>query len=502
MSSTKSPPGIKLKTYMMSGFSGLDSSTDITGQDTGERQPLATCDNASCDWRGQIVRDPAAKRVLDGSLITHVRFYGDNEDETNVVYAEQSDYAVSLKSDRDHILEDVYEGKRIVTSTVFANAVHLCSGGGYMYRYNGSTFTRNESNSMEYLSPAYCCAVQRRLVVAGLLGRKTEVHLARVDTHNVFPDDEDPNEENVLRAGKIDVGNLIGTADQVRGIAAFEQNRLAIFTRNKTLIYVIDPDINNWELDERANINIGTISHNTIQQAGTDLLFCSERGVHTIRRSRENGILVYADVLSRKVDMLYRSMLKSVPDKQSVSALWNQETGQYTIYFPQSDRLVKSLTLTLTSGDLTEGSWSTGSYVNARCGDMLGGRAVVAGYGGVYELMDVEDDDDNLVDVPMEIMTPVSWHGSMTQDKQSHSFFIHASGQGDLLVEVFNERNQLLAAYPLEIEDDDDGQFPDNPISRQYERKFEARYRGLRTRITSTGKGLVRILAFGFNVRA
>lgn len=501
MASFKSPPGIKTKAIVMSNFSGLDSSTDVTSQDTKDNQTLATCNNAFCDWRGQIVRAPAGKRIIPAGLVVHARFYGNDINENPIAFAEQTDYKISLKSDSGHAVEDVYNTGAMVTSTVFANRVHFCSRNGYMYNYDGNVFRRNESNSMELLAPAYCCSVQRRVIVAGLLGRRTEVQLSRVDTYDVFADDEDPNEENVLRAGKIEIGNLLGTADRITGIAGFEQNRLAIFTRNRTLIYAIDPDINEWTLDERANINIGTISHNTIVQAGTDLVFCSERGVHTIQRSRENGILVYSSILSQRVDILYRSLLRQVPNRESINAVWDQENSQYHIFFPISERISKRLTVNLNMQEDIPEKWSTGDYLNARCGDTLGGRFVLAGNGGVYEVFDVEDDSGDLADIEMDVKTPVSWHGSMTEDKATQAFFLHATGQGDLHVEISNEHDVLLTSFDLEIKDDEDAKFPDNPISRQYERKFEAIYRGLRVRLTSKGKGLIRILAIGFNVR-
>lgn len=501
MSSTKSPSGIRVRSFIQNNFVGLDSSTDIRAQDTGDRQTLEVCENAYCDWRGQIVRNAAAKRILKAACATHVRFYGSNSDENNIAYAESNKFSTTIKSDKGHILEDAYASDAIITSTVFAKKAHFCSKGERMYHYDGYKFLQNESTSMEFLAPAYCCSVQRRLVVAGVLGRSTEVQLTRVDSHNVFPDDESPTDENVLRAGSIEIGNLIGTADDIKGIASFEQNRLAIFTRNKTLIYAIDPDINLWELDERANINIGTVSHNTIKQAGTDLIFCSERGVHTIKRSRDNGILVYADVLSQKVDILYRSLIKNVRDKEQISAVWNQETSQYHIFFPYAENKSTHLTLTLNQSEDVPDKWSTGTFSGISCGDTLGGRAIYGGFGGVYEEADPENASTDLAEVTMRVITPVAWHGSMTEEKETYSFFIHASGQGDMLIEILDENNVILESFVLEIEDDSDGAFPDNPISRQYERRLSVRYRGIKTRITSKGRGLVRILAIGFNVR-
>tara|TARA_R110001606_G_scaffold78348_3_gene181307 strand:- start:34599 stop:36110 length:1512 start_codon:yes stop_codon:yes gene_type:complete len=502
MASTRSNPAVSVRAEIISNFVGVDSSADVTALDRSNAQSLDTCNNAYCDWRGQITRNPAASLVIDETHpITHIRFYTSDDSSTNVVYAIDNGNNVSIKSDAKHLLENAYSAESVVTSTVFNDDVHMTSQTGAVYAYNGLTYTKNSSASIDLLSPKYIASVQRRLCVAGLIGKSTSIQLSRVDSSSVFPDDESPNDENVLRAGEIDIGNLIGTADEIKGISAFEQRSLAIFTRNKCLIYTIDPSIDQWIIDDRANINIGTISHNTIKQAGTDLLFCSQRGVHSIARSRDNGILVFANVLSDSIDITYRSLVKQVKNKESINAVWEPETSQYHVFFPITPNTSKRLTLTLTMAEENPNRWSTGDYLNAVCGDSIGDRTVLGCRGGAYEVFDIEDDNQLLTDNVMTIKTPVLWHGSMTQDKSTHSFFIHASGKGDILVEIFNEKDQLLSAFPLEIEEDSDGSFPNNPINRQYDRKFEARYRGLRVKLTSQGKGLVRVSAIGFNVR-
>ena len=502
MASTRSNPAVSIKPQIISNFIGVDSSADVTAQDRSDAQSLDICNNAYCDWRGQITRNPAALLAIDETHpVTHIRFYTSNEDVANVVYAVDNGDSVTLKSDAKHELNDAYSAGSVVSSTVFNDKVHLTSQTGFVYSYNGLTYTKNTSSSIALLSPKYIASVQRRLCVAGLIGKRTAVQLSRVDSSSVFPDDESSIDENVLRAGQIDIGNLIGTADEIKGISAFEQRSLAIFTRNKCIVYTIDPDIDQWIIDSRTNINIGTISHNTIKQAGTDLLFCSERGIHTIARSRDNGILVFASVLSASIDLTYRALIKQVKNKEAISAVWEPETSQYHVFFPITSTISKRLTLTLTSAETNPNRWSTGDYLNASCGDSIGDRTVLGCRGGVYEVFDVEDNNKNLADNVMTIKTPILWHGSMTQDKSTHSFFIHASGKGDILVEIFNEKDELLSAFPLEIEDNGNGSFPSNPINRQYDRKFEVIYRGLRVKLTSQGKGLVRVSAIGFNVR-
>lgn len=501
VASTKSPSGVRSDTHVYASFQGLDVNSDITGQDNPEAQTLHHCLNASCDLRGQIVRDAAGKRLQQDADVRHVRFFGTSK-EGDVVWVSRADNALSLRSSRNHELLDVYDPDAVVTSTIFNAKVHFCSRGEVPVSYDGLVFRENPSKAAQYLAPAYVCAVQRRLCIAGLTARPTEVQLSRVDDYEVFGDDEDANDENVLRGGSIDIGNMLGTADEIMGVASFEQNRLAIFCRNRTFIYIIDPDIDNWRLDERANINIGTISHNTIVQAGQDLLFCSERGVHSIQRSRDNGILVYSMVMSRRVDILYRELLRAVPDPSMISAVWDHENARFHIFFPTAGDKVRRLSLTIFDEQSeVPPKWSEGDYLNAVCGDVLGGRMVWGGRGGVYEILDPEDDGDELYDVDMRIETPVLWHKSMMYTKYLNGFFLHASGEGELLTELLDEHDRCIHTVPLRIERSVRDHRFEIPLADQYERKAELAYRGLRVRLTNRGKGLLRIMALGFITR-
>lgn len=306
--STRSSTGLKTKTFVYENFQGLDTSRDITSLDTGKEQHLSKINNATADWRGQIVRDAACLERGGEYRVQHVRFFGKNE----LVWAERTGAGINFNSERGHVLENVHEATAIVSSTVFNQNVIFASRARPMYAYDGINFNRNQSPAADLLRPAYVTSVQRRLAVAGIPGRETQVHLSRVDQDQIFPDDEEPDSTSVLRAGFIDVANLLGTADQITGIGSFEQNRLVVFTADRAIIYRVDPDLTRWVIDDNANINIGCASHNTIVNAGTDLLFCSRSGVHSIKRSEENGILVFSYSMSDKIDILYRELFNSV----------------------------------------------------------------------------------------------------------------------------------------------------------------------------------------------
>ena len=342
--SIQSTSGIALTTYSYENFQGLDTSRDITSLDTGEEQHLTSLVNGFCDWRGQIVRDPTVAFRSGDFKVNHVTFYGKDA----VVWAEETGSAINFRSDAGHYLLDVHPTTAIVSSTVFNQRVHFSSRARATYKYDGTSFTRNTSDALNKLNPAFVSSIQRRMVVSGIPGKETQIHFSRVDNEEIFPDDEAADSTNVLRAGFVDIANLLGTADQITGLGAFEQNRLVAFTGDRAIIYKIDPSIDNWLIDDDTFINIGCASHNTICNAGTDLMFCSRSGIHSIKRSEENGILVYSYALSDKVDILYRELFKSVDDPQKITAVFDQDMAQYHVYFPQAGGvLCKRLTLAL-----------------------------------------------------------------------------------------------------------------------------------------------------------
>jgi hypothetical protein len=397
-----------------------------------------------------------------------------------------------------HEAFEIYPQTSVVTSTIFNNKVVFASRDYPMYTYDGFKFEQIEADSDP--RPAYIIAVQRRLATAGQPGRRTLIDFSRVDKEDIFTLDEDPAAVQVTQASDIDVANVIGTADEIRGLGVFENSRLAVFTFDQTLVYQLHPDYTLWQIDDKANIKVGTISHNTICQAGADLLFCSRDGIHSLRRSETNGVTIFTIPMSNKIDLLYREYVKSVEDTEQISAYFDQDEGQYHVFFPISDLISKRLTLTLNPMAGGESKWSSGDFLNIRCGKTLGGVTLLGTPGGVWEQNKVED--IVTYSPEMVVTTPILWQGAINDMKESYSFILQATGKGELQVEAFDERGRYMSSMQFLIEDDGvDDKFPDVPLSRQYERKFEHRYRGVQFRFTTRGKGLLKIIGFAVTVR-
>lgn len=496
----RNPAQIKTRTVAYSNFMGLDSSRPLVSQDTGQNQTLAEINNAFCDFRGQIQLDRPASFLFGDNVVVHTAFFAPGE----TAAAEYRGAGIYLTSSRGHTTtEAVFSTFSPVSSTLFNGKVFFFSKGFAPQSYDGSVFQPGLAPSMQERGPAFGAVVQRRLCVAGVPGFETRVFISRVDNENVFPDEEQADSENVLRAGYIDIANLLGTADQITGLGTFEQDRLAIFTSDRTFIFKVDPDINQWALDDRANIHIGCIGHNAIANAGTDLLFCSRTGVHSIKRSVDNGILVSAITLSDMVKETYRQLTTSVSSTALVSSVWDRDEAQLHIFFPDriGSTISRRLTVTVPTAADQPARFSTADFLNQRCGAFLAGKLVVGTSGGVYELLpeySVTGQSPTAV-----IETPTLWHGRLDDNKQTSSFILQAAGQGDVTVQAFNEDGRQLQEMTIKLDaSEDDGTFLDVPLSKQYERKFEHIYRGVRFRFLLTGKGIVRITGFAVRVRS
>ena len=511
MSTTYAPSGVRVKVYPYEDFQGIDASRDQSALDTGQKQHMIEIENGYADWRGTLIREAGARQRTEGDrLVKHVNFFGRDL----LVWAQLDGGGTSLKSERSeitetevngqpviersHYYEDAFPTSAIVSSTIFNSRTVFFCRDETPIQYDGQVFRKIEAQSDP--RPAFGVSIQRRMAVAGAPSKRTTIDFTRVDEQSIFPEDEDPASVDVLKAADIDISNIIGTADEIKGLGVFESNKLAVFTNDQTLVYTISPDLTQWAIDDKANVKVGTISHNTITQAGSDLMFCSREGVHSLRRSETNGITIFSIPMSNKIDLVYREYLSLVKDPEQITAFFDQDEGQYHIFFPISELISKRLTLTLNPMQGGESKWSSGTFLNAMCGAQLGGKQVLGTPGGVWERSKIEDQVE--FSPEMEVTTPILWQGAINDTKESFSFILQATGKGELQVESFDERGRYLSAMQFLIEDGGaDDKFPDVPLNRQYERKFEHRYRGVQFRFTTRGKGLLKIIGFAVTVR-
>jgi len=473
----------------------MDSSRDVAALENGEAQHLIAINNGFADWRGVINIDRGASRhVLANGTVENIRWFGRD----NAVWVEKNAAGKSFVSDRGQRKDEAYPADAIVSTTVFDGEVIFATQSGPIYHFNGFTWKKNESNSKP--DPAYITTISGRLICAGMTGSATAIWLSRLENPMVMPPDEEADSTQVDKAIYIDIRNVVGSAETIRGLGRFESNRLAVFTEDRTLVYNISANFENIKLDSSIQIGVGTISHNTIAEAGSDLIFCSRNGVHTIKRSKENGITVFPVPMSSKIEEVYRGLVKSVRNPEQINAFFDQDENQYHVFFPLTDKLSRRLTLSLNPVDEENNTWSTSDFLNARCASVLGGRVILGTAGAVWELKQYED--ISMKSPAMTITTPILWHQSINTVKDSHSFILQASGKGIINVEAFNEVGRQLSNIQYQIEGDvRDFKFPENPMRLEYERKFEHRYKGVQFRFSVEGDGLIKIIGFAVNTR-
>jgi hypothetical protein len=370
-----------------------------------------------------------------------------------------------------------------------------------MYRYDGFEF----STSTASIKPSFGVPIQRRLAVAGFKDRPTTIEFSRVDNPDIFLNEEAPTEE-VTRASFIDISNLIGTADEITGLGTFEANRLAVFTKDQTLVYVIDPDFEQWQLDSRANLRIGCIGHNTVVNAGSDLLFCSRRGIHSIMRSEQNGITIAEASLSDEVETLYQDLVKTTPDPRMISAVYDPDALVYHIFFPRpGGTQTVRLSMNFRAGYELR-NFQLGDTLLPRCGTFLGGRLMFGTADGVYEATErAFQQDTGIADLrrsPMVAETPVLWLGDFIGTKRTHTLVLQATGKGRFFIDAVDEDDRPMGSIEVNLDRlPGDPHWGDAPLKSDFTFPFNHLFRGVRLRFRTEEQDVdseVTIISFAF----
>lgn len=498
-SATEARPLIQGNTRVYSGFAGMDRSMPRSAMERQDRQALWTLRNAYVDWRGVIRSDPALLRILPNmqERIKSLRFYKRG----GVVWASQLAGGVRVDSDVGVSLDEAYDADAIINFAYFQKKAVALSRGYPMAFFDGHGW----SQSTLSMAPGFGCAISRRLAVAGIDGEPTVVQLSRADDIGTFPENEGDNDSET-RASFIDVGNLLGSADEITGLGAFEAKRLAIFTADQALLYALDVAISSWSIDERANIRVGCASAATIRNAGTDLIYCSRHGVHAITRNENNVIVPIT--LSAPIEKVYRALVRELPDTQLMSALYDDDNGLYHVYIPKPGTLgAERLTLNLRAG-YQKPQWSVGNNLTATCGDALAGNVIIGTPGGLYSQLQPDLTLPILTDFKaqrgtVEILTPILWMGNPETTKDAVELLVRAAGEGRLEITAYDEEGTEMLSVDLDIEgaDERDDELPDSTLADQYAVPFATRFRGLQLKINSTGLGNIELVAVAIKLQ-
>lgn len=491
---SQSPDILKTDFIVYENFVGIDRSKEVVAMENPKQQSFFDIQNGACDWRGALVRnDPVRKVANTGEhRVNVIKFFKSDE----LVWTETDGDSTALVSQSGAIEYGAYERDDVVTLTSFAGRLFSTSPTKPMYQYNGTSFTQMAHD----YGAAFATTASRRLVIAGMPDKPTEILISRVDMPSIFPQEETPDTADAEQAQFIDIRNIVDSNDAViTGVANFERNRLAIFTKDECLIYVTSADYENWQIDPNASIRIGTISHNTIQNVGADLIYCSRHGVHSLQRSEANGLTINTLTTSLKIEKLYQELLAKVSNQTSVSAVYDQDTGDYTITFPHADGInAEKLTLNLRSG-YESPLWSRSGLTTSRCGAFSGGRSVIGTISGILEVNNGrssiathttgEDQWSRFY-----VATPVLWHLDMTEQKQAVNIYLQATGDVNLTIRAHSVDGTLLTEIEVALQGgENDGEFPYSPLNDTYQISFPQIYRGVQFEFIAEGAGKLSI---------
>lgn len=489
--------------YLYRGFSGIDATSSDINLEELEAQAFVACDNLWCSPNGYLTNErPMAALGKEQSAISHARFYAGRQ--TAVAYAARmAGYTELRVLDRPLANKPRWPRKTTVASCIFNRKAVFVGGTDLAPEvFDGTAW--HPLTSSDAQGASICCTVSNRLVLSGYARNGTEIIVSRVNREDVLESDEEPGETSVIKAIRLNIANMIGTADVVRGLASFESNKLAIFTNDQVLIYDAPVDYTQWKIVDGANINVGTVSHNTIAAIGDEVFFCSRAGVHALRRSSLNGSTVFTRPLSAKIEALYRRLVASVANPEDISACFDRDNGRYTIMFPVNAELTYRLSLDIAPRGAEQsesmGNWTLSRYAGLTCGDSLAGNTVFGSLAGLMLLGSEYADGARGLG---EAVTPILWHGDFASPKQSHALMLVASGNGRVVVRAESETGRELSEVSFDVADQGvDRPVFGVPLTQQFERPFRHAYTGVRLRVrVEAGPGQVRIFAIGVRLR-
>lgn len=498
----KAGPSTKSKLHVYRDFAGLNSSTSEAAAEAPGRQPLHELDAMFCSPFGYLSNEVPLERVgVETDTVAHVRFYAKRE--TAVAYAARIGSGFELRvMDRPNASPVSWPSSAVPVSCVFNRKAVFVGGGDLAARvFDGYDWTALDGEGAS--GAKFCVAISRRLALAGYDQNPTEVIVSRVDREDVLAADEEDGDPSVLKAFRLNVGNMLGNADRITGLAAFETGRLAIFTNDKVLVYNAPADASEWMIDEKVTINVGTFSHNTICNVGEEMFFCSRSGVHSLRRSVANGQTLFTLPISSPVQETYRSLVAMVRDPSRISACYDRETGRYMVFFPVHDTLVYRLSLDLFPASREDepltGNWSLSSHAGLMHGETLGDICVFGGVGGIYKRLPEYVEGGRPAG---RASLPVLWHSDFLNTKQSHSLVLFAAGDGRVTVSATDEAGRSLGNVVFDISSGGRANVLGPMPMRQFERMFQHSYTGLRLRLAvDESNKQLRIFAIGIRLR-
>ena len=149
-----------------------------------------------------------------------------------------------------------------------------------------------------------------------------------------------------------------GDPEGITGLASF-QNRLYVFKRRS--IYEITGDDPATAVVQIVSNGIGCLGHASIVQIPNDIIFASDRGVHSLRQVA-SGRQSESQFLSRDIQKLWVDLLNTALYSR-IMAMYDETINCYVITVPSSGQTKNDQILTY---NIEFGTWTVWPNINAR----------------------------------------------------------------------------------------------------------------------------------------
>lgn len=218
-------------------------------------------------------------------------------------------------------------------------------------KWDGASASAAAANPPDDGPGKYLCSHLGRMIMAGNDDFPFRIYFSSAFDPEIW-DDTDPNNGTSLDLD--DKGDPQG----ITGIVSF-QRRLYVFTRRST--YEITGTTPEDFVVNLVTDGIGCVGHASITSVPNDIIFCSDRGIHSLRQL-SSGLQTESTFLSRDIQRLWTGLVNS--------SRFRQFMGSY-------DETINSYVLTVVAGSDTTnsdclvyniefGTWTQWKNINAR----------------------------------------------------------------------------------------------------------------------------------------
>lgn len=478
------------KLFSYNRFIGLDT---VTSPSNMSERFLTELDGAYVDFRGQIIKGPGFRHKSGLNYGTNFTSQDNTDKHYNIKHYGPDDYVRYTYHTSPELVKITNKAGTTVTSA-FASAggvpitpISLVNfdqkqfafmAGHDPYYYDGTAFTTvsgfgtiQSSSLGVYPKGGHAVNILNRLVVAGIPNKPTEIHISAQDSFTDWrTNTSSGTTPNQTDGAIIDVKNQFTSNDTIQGLAVLEGDKLVVFGKNETLVYLVDTNINLWEIARDFRVPIGIFGRNTAVNVGTDVFFCSRFGIHSLKRAA-SGLTLETVTFTREIEDQFRASTELTSSVFSEPhAVWDGEIGQYRVFFPF---LSGGGTLTSTQYIFTydpnagrSGHKSFAKHTGGPSQTVKDTNVICASF---YAREDTGFDTTSLlvggargygsgrhsfVDTYMHVRTPLLSQGSPDTYKHYKRLIIRAVGTADFDVRIYDSEGNLLQTTTVRPEND------------------------------------------------